>query len=310
MMKSKNILTTVVALSLGISLAACQSTSKKQVADTEKTGATLLGTETAKDTKSENTKDANNAKTYTIKIAASATPHAEILNHAQELLDARSDVKVKLDIKVFDDYVLPNQVTEEGSVDANYFQHQPFMDDFNKKNNTHIVAVQKIHYEPFGLFAGRKKSLDELKEGDTIAVPNDGTNEGRALRLLESAGLIKLKNTDDFNLTKLDIVENPKNIKIEELEAAQISRVLTDVDFGVINGNYALQAKLNVAKDALLKENSEKSVNTFANLIAVKAGNENLPGLKELLEVLSSPEMQKFVTDKYNGSVVVLAAKK
>lgn len=302
MMKIQNILTTVVALSLGLGLTACKSIPNEQaqkVAEPSQANASSSAKETA-----ENGSD----KVYTIKIAASATPHAEILNEAQALLDTRSDIKVKLDIKIFDDYVLPNQVTEEGSVDANYFQHQPFMDDFNKKNATHIVSVKKIHYEPFGLFAGRKKSLDDLKDGDTIAVPNDGTNEGRALRLLESAGLIKLKNTDDFNLTKLDIAENPKNLKIEELEAAQISRVLTDVDFGIINGNYALQANLNVAKDALIKEASEKSINTFANLIAVKAGNENLPGLKALLEVLSSDVMQKFVQDKYNGSVVMLKA--
>lgn len=308
MMKIQKILTTVVALSLGLGLTACKSISNEQAKEMSKPNESNVEKSAATTSASE-VKD-NNDKVYTIKIAASATPHAEILNQAQALLDARSDIKVKLDIKVFDDYVLPNQVTEEGSVDANYFQHQPFMDDFNQKNQTHIVSVKKIHYEPFGLFAGRKKSLDDLKEGDTIAVPNDGTNEGRALRLLESAGLIKLKDTDDFNLTKLDIVENPKKLNIEELEAAQISRVLTDVDYGIINGNYALQANLNVAKDALIKEDSEKSVNTFANLIAVKQGNENLPGLKALLDVLGSAQMQKFVAEKYKGSVVMLGANK
>lgn len=307
MMKSKHLLTNVLALSLGLGLVACKSIPNEQTKNSTEPKSTSSETqksltETAEESKTE-------GKTVTLRIAASATPHAEILEYAQALLDLRSDAKYKLDIKVFDDYVLPNQVTEEGSVDVNYFQHQPYMDDFNQKNGTHLVSVKKIHYEPFGLFAGRKKSLDELKEGDSIAIPNDGTNEGRALRLLESAGLIKLKATDDFNLTKLDIVENPKNLKIEELEAAQISRALSDVDYGVINGNYALQAKLNVAKDALIKEGSEKSINTFANIIAVKKGNEDLPGVKQLVEVLGSAEMQKFVADKYKGSVVMLENK-
>ncbi len=298
-MKLKKVLFATLALALGLNLAACQKAVKNT--GTEKK------TETSAQTKVKATDSKSGVETVTLKIAASATPHADILKYAQGVLDASSTNKrVKLDIKVFEDYVLPNKVTEDGTVDVNYFQHEPFLKDFNEKNGTHIVTLKKIHYEPFGLFGGKQKSLDNLKDGATIAVPNDGTNEGRALRLLESAGLIKLKQDAGFNLTKQDIVENPHKLKIEEVEAAQVPKVLPDVDYGVINGNFALLANLNVSKDALLVEKSKDAINEFANLLAVKKGNENLPGLKELVEALNSKTVRDYVDEKYKGSVIML----
>lgn len=238
----------------------------------------------------------------TIKVAASATPHAEILEEAKKLL---KDKGWDLQVQVFDDYVQPNNVVESGDFDANYFQHIPYLDQFNKEKGTHLVNAGGIHYEPFGIYPGTKKTLDELAEGDTIAVPNDTTNEARALLLLEANGIIKLKDGAGLTATVKDIAENPKNVKIQELEAAQVPRVKDEVAFVVLNGNYALQAGFSVAKDSIAYEKSDsEAAKTYVNVIAVKEGNENKPGIKALIEVLKSDEIKKFINDKYDGAVI------
>ena len=238
----------------------------------------------------------------TIKVAASATPHAEILEEAKKIL---KDKGWDLQIQVFDDYVQPNNVVESGDFDANYFQHIPYLEQFNKEKGTHLVNAGGIHYEPFGIYPGTKKKLDELAEGDTIAVPNDTTNEARALLLLEANGIIKLKDGAGLTATVKDIAENPKNVKIQELEAAQVPRVKDEVAFVVLNGNYALQAGFSVSKDSIAYEKSDsEAAKTYLNVIAVKKDNENKPGIKALVEVLKSVEIKKFINDKYDGAVV------
>lgn len=238
----------------------------------------------------------------TIKVAASATPHAEILEEAKKIL---KDKGWNLQVQVFDDYVQPNNVVESGDFDANYFQHIPYLEQFNKEKGTHLVNAGGIHYEPFGIYPGTKKKLDELAEGDTIAVPNDTTNEARALLLLEANGIIKLKDGAGLTATVKDIAENPKNVKIQELEAAQVPRVKDEVAFVVLNGNYALQAGFSVSKDSIAYEKSDsEAAKTYVNVIAVKKGNENKPGIKALVEVLKSDEIKKFINDKYDGAVV------
>lgn len=238
----------------------------------------------------------------TIKVAASATPHAIILEEAKTLLKKQG---WDLEIKVFDDYVQPNNVVESGEFDANYFQHIPYLENFNKEKGTHLVNAGGIHYEPFGIYPGTEKKLDELKEGDTIAVPNDTTNEARALLLLQDNGIIKLKDGAGLEATIKDIAENPKNIKIQELEAAQVSRVKDEVAFVVLNGNYALEAGYSVEKDSIAYEKSDsEAAKTYVNVIAVKEGNENNEGIKALISVLKSDEIKKFINEKFNGAVV------
>lgn len=238
----------------------------------------------------------------TIKVAASATPHAIILEEAKTLLKKQG---WDLGIKVFDDYVQPNNVVESGEFDANYFQHIPYLENFNKEKGTHLVNAGGIHYEPFGIYPGTEKKLDELKEGDTIAVPNDTTNEARALLLLQDNGIIKLKDGAGLEATVKDIAENPKNIKIQELEAAQVSRVKDEVAFVVLNGNYALEAGYSVEKDSIAYEKSDsEAAKTYVNVIAVKEGNENNEGIKALISVLKSDEIKKFINEKFNGAVV------
>ncbi|MGL5259511.1 MAG: MetQ/NlpA family ABC transporter substrate-binding protein [Lachnospiraceae bacterium] len=238
----------------------------------------------------------------TIKIAASATPHAEILEQAKELLKEQG---WELEITVFDDYVQPNLVVESGEFDANYFQHIPYLDNFNVENGTHLVNAGGIHYEPFGIYPGTKSSLDELVEGDTIAVPNDTTNEARALLLLQDNGIITLSEGVGLNATIKDIVENPLNIEILELEAAQIARITDEVAFVVLNGNYALQAGFSVGKDSVAYEQADsEAAKTYVNLIAVKEGNEENAGIKALVEVLKSETIVTYIQETYDGAVV------
>lgn len=242
------------------------------------------------------------ANDKTITVGASITPHAEILNVAKDVLEKEG---YTLNIKEFDDYVIPNTATQSGELDANYFQHKPYLDDFNKKNNTQLESVLAVHYEPFGIYPGKTKKIEDLKDGAKIAVPNDGTNEARALLLLQSQGLIKLKANAGFTATVLDIEENPKNLQIEELNAAQIARSLPDVDLAVINGNYALQANLNASKDALaLEEKTSDSAKEYANILVVKKGNENKESINALKKALQSEEVKKFIEEKYEGAVV------
>lgn len=241
------------------------------------------------------------AELQTIKIGASPTPHADILKKANELL---KDKGYQLDIQEFNDYVQPNLALENKELDANYFQHITYLEDFNKEKGTHLVSAGDIHYEPFGLYAGKTKSLDALKDGATIAVPNDATNEARALLLLQDQGLIKLKDGAGIAATKNDISENPKNLKLQEIEAAQTARSLPDVDLAVINGNYAIAGGLKVA-DALATESDTSAAATaYVNVIAVREGGENNEGIKALVEVLRSDDMKKYMEDTYQGAVV------
>lgn len=245
-------------------------------------------------------KSGSDAKT--LKIAASATPHAEILEQAKPIL---AEQGIGLEITVFDDYVLPMTVVESGELDANYAVHIPYLESFNEEQGTHLVNAGGIHYEPFGIYPGTKKSLDEIAEGDTIAVPNDTTNEARALLLLEDNGLIKLKEGAGLTATVNDIEENAKGIKFEELEAAQVARVKDEVAFVVLNGNYALEAGLSVAKDSIAYEASDSTAaQTYVNIIAVKEGNENNEEIKALVDVLKSDQIKQFITDNYDGAVV------
>lgn len=237
-----------------------------------------------------------------IKVAASATPHAEILEQAKPLLEAKG---YDLQVTVFDDYVQPNNVVEGGDFDANYFQHIPYLESFNEEKGTHLVNAGGIHYEPFGIYPGTKATLDELADGDSIAVPNDTTNEARALLLLQDNGIITLKEDAGLTATKNDIVENPYNVDIVELEAAQVPRVKDEVAFMVLNGNYALEAGYSVAKDALAYEKSDsEAAKTYVNVIAVKEGNENSDKIKALVEVLTSQEIKDYINNTYDGAVI------
>ena len=240
--------------------------------------------------------------TQVIKVAASATPHAEILEEAKPLLAKEG---YDLQVTVFDDYVQPNEVVDSGDFDANYFQHVPYMEQFNKEKETKLVDAGDIHYEPFGIYPGTKKSLDEIADGDEIAVPNDTTNEARALLLLQDNGLIKLKDGAGLTATVNDIAENPHNIKIVELEAAQVARVTGETAFVVLNGNYALQAGYSVKKDALAYEASDsEAAKTYVNIIALKEGNEDSDAIKALVKVLKSDDIKKFIDEKYDGAVI------
>lgn len=243
-----------------------------------------------------------NEQLVTVKVGATAVPHQEILETLVEDLKAEG---IDLQIVPFDDYPLINPATDNGELDANYFQHTPYLDNYNTTNNGTLVALGAIHYEPLGLFPGKVATVAELQDGATIAVPNDTSNEARALLLLEAQGLIKLKEDAGLNATPIDIVENPKNIKIEELDAAQVARALPDVDMAVINGNYALQAGLNAATDAVAIESADSLAGTtFANILVVKAGNEEKPELQAVLKALQSDKTKKFIEEKYQGSVV------
>lgn len=238
----------------------------------------------------------------TITVAASPTPHAEILAEAAKIL---AEEGWKLDIIEFEDYVQPNLVVDSGEVDANYFQHVPYLDNFNEENGTSLVSVGGIHYEPFGIYPGTKASLDALEEGDTIAVPNDTTNEARALLLLQANGLLKLKEGAGLTATVLDIEENPLKLNIQELEAAQVSRVKDEVALVVLNGNYALEAGFSVAKDAIAYETSDsEAAQTYVNIIVVKEGNENNPGIQALVEVLKSDAIKEYINNTYDGAVI------
>lgn len=237
-----------------------------------------------------------------ITVAASPTPHAEILAAAADILKKEGWT---LEVTEFEDYVQPNLVVDSGEIDANYFQHVPYLDDFNEENGTSLISVGGIHYEPFGIYPGTKSALSELAEGDVVAVPNDTTNEARALLLLQDNGIIKLADGAGLKATVKDITDNPRNIKIQELEAAQVSRVKDEVAFVVLNGNYALAAGFSVAHDAVAYETSDsEAAKTYVNVLVVKEGNENEEGIQALVKVLKSDEIRQYIVDSYDGAVV------
>lgn len=239
-----------------------------------------------------------------ILIGASPSPHADILKAAQKELKKEG---YTLEIKEYSDYVQPNVALDSGDLDANYFQHKPYLDNFNDEKKTDLISAAVIHYEPFGIFPGRTKSLKDVKDGATVAVPNDTTNEARALLLLEAEGFITLNKDAGLTATKKDIVKNPTNLDIKEIEAAQIPRSLQDVDLAVINGNYALQADLKVDKDALAVEDAESmGAKTYGNIIAVKKGDEKKDSIKALVKALKSDTVKEYINENFDGAVVPL----
>jgi len=278
----KKLWTIAMALVLCLSLAACggndsaaEDTAPEEEAVTEET-----------------------AEPVTLNVAASPTPHAEIL---LECVDILAEQGITLNVHEYGDYIVPNTAVEEGDEDANYFQHVPYLDNFNAENGTHLVSVAGVHVEPMGIYAGMTASLEELADGATVAVPNDVTNEARALLLLEAQGLITLSEEAGLEATPKDIVENPKNLEFKELEAAMLPNVLTEVDIAVINVNYALQAGFNPVEDALAIENADSP---YVNILVVKEGNEGNEAVAALIEALHSDAVRDFINEKYAGAVV------
>lgn len=289
------------ALAAGV-LSACGSAQEGTAAETEAAQEETPAAETeaaqeeaAAETESVETKG-------TITVAATSVPHAEILEAAKPILAQQG---WDLQVTEFQDYVQPNEVVESGDFDANYFQHTPYLNSFNEEKGTHLVSVGEIHYEPLGIYPGTASDLANVEDGAEVAIPNDTTNEARALLLLQDNGLITLKEGVGIEATVNDIAENPHNLKFNELEAAQVSRVLPEVAFAVLNGNYALEAGLNAKDDALAIETSDsEAAKTYVNVIVVKEGNEENEGVKALVDVLKSDEIKQFINDTYQGSVV------
>ncbi|MFD5872261.1 MetQ/NlpA family ABC transporter substrate-binding protein [Streptomyces sp. NPDC060322] len=260
-------------------------------------GLSACGTDSDPASKGETGAGADTSKALV--VAASPVPHADILNYVKKNLAEKAGLK--LEVKEFTDYVLPNTATENGQVDANFFQHKPYLDDFNKKNKTHIVPVVDVHLEPLGLYSKKVKDLKDIKAGQTVAVPNDTTNEGRALQLLAENGLITVKDGVGTN-AKLSDITDKKGLEFKEIEAATVPRALDDVDAAVINGNYAIEAGYQPAKDSLALEKAEG--NPYANLLAVEEGNEEDPRVQKLAKLLNSDEVKKFIEDTYKGSII------
>ena len=249
------------------------------------------------------TADIEKGNGETIRVAATSVPHAEILEEAKGILE--DEYGYKLEVVEYNDYVQPNLVVESGEFDANYFQHVPYLNSFNEEQKTHLVVAGEIHYEPFGIYPGTKSSLEDIADGDSIAIPNDTTNEARALLLLQDNGIITLKEGAGLTTTVNDITDNPHNIKFVELEAAQVARVTKEVAYVILNGNYALEAGYSVGKDSIAYEASDsEAARTYVNIIAVKEGNENSDKIKALEAVLRSDEIKKFIEEKYDGAVI------
>ena len=283
-MKNK-IFATLLALSLALSLTACGSKSND-----------------AANSDAQAEQPAENQETVTLNVAASPTPHAEILKECVPIL---AEQGIDLQVHEYSDYVIPNTAVEDGEEDANYFQHIPYLDDFNAQRGTHLVSVTGVHIEPMGIYAGKTATLDELADGASVAIPNDATNEGRALLLLQDLGLIELKEDAGLEATPNDITSNPKNLEFKELEAAMLPQTIEEVDLSIINSNYALQAGLNPTTDALASEDPESdAAQAYTNIIAVKEGNENNEAIKALVAALQSDEVREFIESNYNGSVL------
>lgn len=292
----KKLISATLAASLALSLAACGSS-----ASTDSVAASSESTATSS-AAAESTAETGELAGTTLKVAASPTPHAEILNAAKDIL---AEQGIDLEVIEFTEYVQPNLVTESGEVDANYFQHKPYLDGFNVKQGTHLVSVGPVHYEPLGIYPGKSDDLANIADGATIAVPNDTTNEARALQLLATQGLITVRDDAGLTATINDITENPHNIKFEEIEAAQLPRTVQDVDFAVINGNYALAAGFSVKNDALATEDaSSEAAQTYANVLVVKEGRENDPAIQALYAALTGDKVKDYINSTYDGAVV------
>ena len=275
----KKILTLILALTMAVGLCACGGGEEAPAEDTA-------------------------AETVTLKVAASPTPHAEIL---AQVVDVLAEQGIELVVTEYGDYVVPNTAVEEGAEDANFFQHAPYLESFNEENGTHLVSVAPIHYEPMGIYPGMTASLEELPDGAVIAVPNDVTNEARALQLLAAQGLIEIDPAAGLNATPNDITSNPKNLQFKEMEAAMLPQIVGEVDLAIINSNFALQGGLNPAEDALASEDAaSEAAQTFANIIVVKEGSEENAAVLALIEALQSDAVREFIETTYNGSVVAM----
>ena len=297
-MKKRILATVLTSVIIAGAIAGCGSTGSTGTA----TAATSAAANEAATSGDAEASDAATSGSVVLKVAASPTPHAEILAQAKPILAKEG---IDLEVTEFEDYVQPNEVVESGDFDANYFQHVPYLESFNEEKGTHLVTAGKIHYEPFGIYPGTKTSLDDIADGDVIAVPNDTTNEARALLLLQDNGLLTLKDDAGLEATVNDITKNPHNLKIQEVEAAQVPHLVTEVAYVVMNGNYALEAGYTVSKDALAYEASDsEAAKTYVNIIAVKEGNENNDAIKKLVEVLKSDEIKDFINSNYNGNVI------
>ncbi|MCQ1531695.1 MetQ/NlpA family ABC transporter substrate-binding protein [Lutispora saccharofermentans] len=241
---------------------------------------------------------AENEKETVLKVGATPIPHAEILEVVKPLLEKKG---IKLEVIVFNDYVQPNTALADKELDANFFQHQPYLDNFNKERGLNLVSAAKVHVEPLGLYSKKINSIAELKDGSTIAIPDDATNNARSLLLLQENGIIKLKDGGSISSSENDVVENPKNLKFQAIEAAQLPRILEDVDAAIINTNFAIPANLNPVKDALLIEDGNSP---YANTLVIRGGDEGREDLKELSNALNSPEVKKFIEEKYEGAII------
>ena len=285
----------------GSRLAGCGNTSDTQTAAPSNDQVANAGNQIA-DAGTDANADQTTEFKGTITVAASQTPHSEILAEAAKILETEG---WELKVTVFDDYVQPNNVVESEEFDANYFQHIPYLNSFNDEQGTHLVNAGGIHYEPFGIYAGTKSSLDDIADGDEIAVPNDTTNEARALLLLQDNGILTLREGAGLTATVNDIESYNVQVKIIELAAESVKDAIPDAAYVVLNGNYALEAGLSVGKDALAYEsNDSTAAQTYVNIIAVKEGHENDEGIKALVEVLKSDEIVQFINDTYDGAVV------
>jgi len=313
----KNLTVVFAAVLAAASLAACGSSeTKATTAAATEAASTAAATEAPKETETAGETEAAKeteaaaeagsaveplAEAVDIKIGATPSPHAEILEQAKDELAAAG---INLDIVVYNDYVQPNLATDQGEIQANYFQHQPYLDDFNAENGTHLTSVGAIHYEPFGIYAGKANDLSNIADKAQIAVPNDTTNEARALQLLQANGIITLKDGVGLTATKQDIVENPHNVEILEVEAAQIPRSIESVDFACMNGNYAIDAGFKPS-DALAQEDaSSEAAQTYANVVVVSDADADSEWAKKLVEVLQSEKVSEYITNTYEGGVI------
>ncbi|WP_019423761.1 MetQ/NlpA family ABC transporter substrate-binding protein [Paenibacillus sp. OSY-SE] len=256
------------------------------------------GSKPAADNNATNASDNAGGETTKVVVGASPVPHAEILNHIKPLL---KDQGIELEIKEFTDYVQPNVQVHEKQLDANFFQHKPYMDNEVNTKGYKLASVGNVHVEPFGAYSKKIKSVDELQDGATVAIPNDATNGGRSLLLLEKQGIIKLKEGTGLEATARDVADNPKNLKFKELEAAMLPRALDEVDMALINTNYALQAELNPTKDALFIEDKDSP---YANILTAREDNKDSEAIKKLVAALQSDDVKKFIEDKYKGAIV------
>ena len=286
----KKIFALSLALILALSLAACGGK--------DSGGSAPADTQTPADSAPEDSAPAGSAETVKLSVAASPTPHAEILKQCVDILKEQG---IELVVNEYSDYVVPNTAVEDGDEDANYFQHVPYLDNFNAERGTHLVSVAGVHIEPMGLYAGNSASLDAIPDGGKVAVPNDPTNEGRALLLLEAQGLIKLKDSSNLSSTPKDIAENPKNLEFVELEAANVPANLDEVDIAAINSNYALGAGLNPVEDALVIEAADSP---YVNILVVKEGNENNEAVQALVKALQSDAVKDYINATFGGAVV------